>query len=114
MPPTPRPVRKGATQAALTGLLSLLGRRWLARVVWELREGPVGFRALQVRCDGMSPTVLSARLSDLRDNGLVEADSGGGHRLTRAGERLAEGLAGLGEAATTWSAAHKRKTRRSA
>ncbi len=47
-------------------LLDLLGRRWALRVVWELRDGPLVFRALQERCAGMSSSVLNQRLRELR------------------------------------------------
>ncbi len=58
-------------------LLDLLGRRWALRVIWELRDGALGFRELQARAGGLSPTILSTRLEELRGAGLVE-DAGGG------------------------------------
>ena len=51
--------------------LDLLGRRWALRVLWELRSGPLTFRALQEACDGVSPTVLNARLAELREAGIL-------------------------------------------
>ena len=45
--------------------LDLLGRRWALRVLWELRGGPLGFRELQTRCDGMSSSVLRTRVNYL-------------------------------------------------
>jgi DNA-binding HxlR family transcriptional regulator len=71
----------------------LLGRRWMLRVLWELRTGPIGFRALQARCDDLSPTVLNTRLGELRAAGLVEQDHTRVHRLTRLGEDLLASLA---------------------
>ena len=47
-------------------LLDLLGRRWSLRVLWELRDGPLTSRALRAACDEASPSVLQARLADLR------------------------------------------------
>jgi hypothetical protein len=41
--------------------LDLLGRRWSLRLLWELRGGPVGARALLERCDGLSSSVLYDR-----------------------------------------------------
>ena len=73
MPPseTPlpgRPVRGSATGRPIMALLDLLGRRWALRVLWELRSGPVpGFRELQSRCGGVSSSVLTDRLTELRD-----------------------------------------------
>ncbi len=44
--------------------LDLFGRRWNLRIIWELQHGPVGFRALQQRCDNMSSSVLRQRLTE--------------------------------------------------
>src|SRR5258707_2007402 len=51
----------------------LLGRRWVLRIVWELREEPRRFRELQDLI-GASPTIINARLRELRDARLVELD----------------------------------------
>jgi DNA-binding HxlR family transcriptional regulator len=69
-------------------LLDLLGRRWTLRVLWELRDGALTSRALRAACDEASPTVVQARLSDLRAAGLVRLEQGGGYRLTPLGEEL--------------------------
>ena len=84
-------------------LLDLLGRRWTLRVLWELREPATSFRDLQARCDGMSSSVLSQRLGELRDAGAVEAASDGGYALTREGERLLEALQPLDAWAKRWA-----------
>jgi DNA-binding HxlR family transcriptional regulator len=68
-------------------LLDLLGRRWALRVMWELRGETLGFSELQARCDEMSTSVLSQRLAELREAGIVELD-GGQYRLTGRGEVL--------------------------
>ena len=72
-----RPVRGSATGRPIMALLDLLGRRWALRVLWELRAGPVpSFRELQSRCGGVSSSVLTDRLAELREAGIVErADS---------------------------------------
>jgi DNA-binding HxlR family transcriptional regulator len=57
--------------------LDLFGRRWSLRVIWELREAPLGFRVLQQRCENMSSSVLSQRLSELVDAQLVEQTADG-------------------------------------
>ena len=58
-------------------LLDLLGRRWALRILWEVRHGPLAFRALRERCDGMSPSVLMRRLRELRDAGIIELGTDG-------------------------------------
>ena len=72
-PPLPgRPVRGSTTGRPLMAALDLLGRRWTLRILWELRDGSLGARALRARCDDMSSSVLYERLADLRTAGLVE------------------------------------------
>jgi DNA-binding HxlR family transcriptional regulator len=86
-------------------LLDLLGRRWAMRIIWELRDGGLGFRELQGRCDGMSSSVLSTRLRELREAGIVQAEDGGAaHELSREGELLLEAYAPLSEWAARWAA----------
>ena len=66
-------------------LLDLLGRRWSLRIMWELREQPLTSRALRTACDEASPTVLQARLSELREAGFVELVPASGYGLTALG-----------------------------
>jgi DNA-binding HxlR family transcriptional regulator len=84
-------------------LLDLLGRRWALRVLWELRDGPESFRALRERCEGVSPSVLNARLAELRASGLVELRAGEGYALTRAADALAPTLLDLDRFANRWA-----------
>jgi DNA-binding HxlR family transcriptional regulator len=85
-------------------LLDLLGRRWTLRVLWELREEGLGFRELQARCDSMSASVLSQRLRDLRDAGIVETGEAGVNRLTPEGTALLEAFEPLDRWAKRWAA----------
>jgi DNA-binding HxlR family transcriptional regulator len=83
-------------------LLDLLGRRWALRVLWELRAGALTFRDLQSRCGGMSPSVLNARLAELRQAGIVDGGDDG-YALTVEGHRLLKGLAPLQRWADRWA-----------
>jgi DNA-binding HxlR family transcriptional regulator len=83
--------------------LDLLGRRWALRILWELRDGPVGARALQARCDGMSSSVLYRRLVELQDAGLLERDDGDAYLLTRIGTALSDAIAPLDRWARRWA-----------
>jgi DNA-binding HxlR family transcriptional regulator len=83
-------------------ILDLLGRRWVLRIIWELREETFNFRALQERCDSMSPSVLNQRLGELREAGAVELVDDG-YRLTAEGKRLFEVLAPLHYWAQRWT-----------
>jgi DNA-binding HxlR family transcriptional regulator len=68
-------------------LLDLLGRRWTLRILWELRESTLTSRALREACDDASPTVLQARMAELRQAGFVEL-APGGYQLTESGKEL--------------------------
>jgi DNA-binding HxlR family transcriptional regulator len=68
-------------------LLDLLGRRWVLRLVWELRGEPKRFRELQDAI-GASPTIVNARLAELRAAKLVELDEAVGYKLTALGHEL--------------------------
>jgi DNA-binding HxlR family transcriptional regulator len=83
-------------------LLDILGQRWTLRILWELRQGPATFRALQTRCDVISPTILNCRLKELRALFLVclEAD---GYMLTEKGKDLGRYLAQLDQWADIWA-----------
>ena len=88
-------------------LLDLLGRRWALRVLWELRAGPLTFRALREACDAVSPTVLNDRLRELREAELVSHDDSKGYALTPLGEELHERFLPL----ATWAERWARSTR---
>jgi DNA-binding HxlR family transcriptional regulator len=85
-------------------LLDLLGRRWALRIIWELREARLTFRALQDACGGVSPTVLNERLKDLRESGLVDLE-GDGYGLTPLGHELRQALRPLREWSERWARA---------
>ncbi len=84
-------------------LLDLLGRRWTLRVLWELRAQPQTFRQLQERCDSMSASVLSQRLSELREAGIVEHGPDSAYALSPEGRKLLGALAGLDAWAKRWA-----------
>ena len=87
--------------------LDLLGRRWALRVLWELREGPLGFRELRERCDGMSSSVLRDRLAELNAAGLVAKDNQERQTLTKLGRDLGIAI----EPLTAWSQRWARQRR---
>jgi DNA-binding HxlR family transcriptional regulator len=97
------PVRGSATGRPLMAALDLLGRRWALRILWELRDGPLGARALQARCDRMSSSVLYERLRELTDAGLLRRDDNQDYTLTELGAGLGAALEPLDAWATNWS-----------
>jgi len=68
--------------------LDLLGRRWALRLVWELRRDAVSFSELRERT-GISPSVLSTRLGELVEAGVIERDGSRRYRLGGSGRELA-------------------------
>jgi len=97
------PVRGSRTGRPENALLDLLGRRWALRVIWELHDEELSFRRLRERCDDVSPSVLAARLAELRDAGIAELRRPGGYRLTLEGRRLLRDLGPLKRWATRWA-----------
>lgn len=82
--------------------LDLFGRRWTLRILWELRDDTLGFRALQARCDDMSSSVLKQRLTELQEAKLVrQTDLGYG--LTELGRDGSRALMPLLEWAARWA-----------
>jgi DNA-binding HxlR family transcriptional regulator len=105
--PTPRPgarVRGSRTGRPIMAVLDLLGRRWALRVLWELRDEALTFRALRERCDGMSPSVLMQRVGELREAGLIALQDGGGYLLAAEGKTLLRALEPLWAWAARWGA----------
>ncbi|PDT91941.1 transcriptional regulator [Bradyrhizobium sp. Y36] len=97
-----RSVRGSRTGRPIMVLLDLLGRRWSLRILWELRDEPLTSRALRTACDDASPTVLQARLTELREAGFVELEEGGGYGLTPLGRDLCEMVMPLHRFAERW------------
>jgi DNA-binding HxlR family transcriptional regulator len=83
-------------------LLDLLGRRWALRVIWELRSEASSFRELQLRCGGISSSVLSQRLAELRAAGVLES-AAHGYDLTDEGRQLLALYAPLRAWAGRWA-----------
>jgi DNA-binding HxlR family transcriptional regulator len=97
------PVRGSTTGRPLMAALDLLGRRWSLRMLWELREGPLGARSLRERCDGMSPSVLYDRLGELSGAGLVVQRDDQCYELTEIGRSLGKALTPLDQWARRWA-----------
>ena len=95
-------VRGSETGRPIMVLLDLLGRRMALRILWELREERrLTFRVLQEAAE-TNPSVLNARLKELREVRLIvhEAD---GYRLTRQGRELLETFLPLHVWAEKWA-----------
>jgi len=100
-------VRGSTTGRPLMAAMDLLGRRWALRILWELRDGPVGARQLRERCDAMSSSVLYTRLGELTEANLV-SQAADGYELTETGAALGAALQPLDSWARRWSSFEKR------
>ncbi|EGP08633.1 transcriptional regulator, HxlR family [Bradyrhizobiaceae bacterium SG-6C] len=102
----PKAVRGSVSGRPIMALLDLLGRRWTLRIVWEMRdERALTSRELRAACDDASPTVIQARLAELREAGFVERREAGGYRLTTQGNELLGTFMPLHRFADKWSRA---------
>ncbi|HEY4794216.1 MAG TPA: helix-turn-helix domain-containing protein [Mycobacterium sp.] len=82
--------------------LDALGRRGALRLLWELRDGPLTFRALQTACD-TNPGSLNTRLKELRELHIVDHGAAG-YFLTPHGQSLMAALEPLQSWAHGWAA----------
>jgi DNA-binding HxlR family transcriptional regulator len=103
LPSPGSPARGTRTGRPVMVLFDLLGRRWVLRILWELREIPLNFRELRTRCDEMSPSVLNTRLRELRGAGIVEGQRGKGYQLTRHGQDLLRSMGPIHKWASAWA-----------
>jgi DNA-binding HxlR family transcriptional regulator len=105
VPKVGRPARGSSSGRPIMVVLDVLGRRGALRVLWELRDGPLTFRALQEACES-NPGSLNARLKDLRELGAV-AHEDGGYRLSESGRSLMKTLNNLQSWSERWAAGGK-------
>lgn len=94
-------VRGSQTGRPIMLLFDVLGRRWTLRILWELRAGTMTFRELQSRCDDVSPTVLNARVKELRELKILTRDESG-YTYTKWGRQLGEHLLVLSDWSKKW------------
>jgi DNA-binding HxlR family transcriptional regulator len=98
-----QPVRGSKTGRPIMALLDLLSRRMALRILWELRDGHLTFRALQAAAE-TNPSLLNVRLKELREARLV-AHGEDGYGLTPQGRELLEAFLPLNAWADRWARA---------
>lgn len=98
---TGKSVRGSRSGRPIMALLDLLGRRMALRVLWELRDGRLTFRALQAAAQ-TNPSVLNARLAELREAGFVDHGEEG-YGLTATGQDLLLKFLPLHDWAESWA-----------
>lgn len=88
--------------------IELIGKRWTGAIVSALTEGPLRFCELAKAVPGLSDRLLSRRLRELEDEGLVTREVEPGtpvrvtYSLTEAGAELGPALAELKQWAGRW------------
>jgi DNA-binding HxlR family transcriptional regulator len=88
--------------------IELIGKRWTGAIVFALTEGPLRFGELAKAVPGLSDRLLSRRLRELEQEGLVEREVEPGspvrvtYSLTEAGAQLRPALVELKTWANRW------------
>ncbi len=83
-------------------LFDLLGRRWAMGIIWQLSGGCLRFNELKEKCTTISPTILSSRIKDLSEAGLIERTIDG-YILTASGMELFKIIEPFQEWSVTWA-----------
>jgi len=87
----------------LTRAFGLLGKRWSGVILGLLLQGPAHFAVIARAIPGISERMLSDRLTELAEAGILDREVIPGpplgvvYRLTDKGEALGPGLLKLGE-----------------
>jgi DNA-binding HxlR family transcriptional regulator len=88
--------------------IELIGRRWTGAILCSLIEGPRRFGELGKVVPGLSDRLLSQRLRELEEEGLVQRDVEAGtpvrvtYSLTETGEALGPAISELKTWAKHW------------
>ncbi|MFL5897981.1 MAG: winged helix-turn-helix transcriptional regulator [Solirubrobacterales bacterium] len=102
---------KGAVCPHFHHAIELIGKRWTGAIVCALNERPMRYGELGKAVPGLSDRLLSQRLRELEEEGLVERRVEAGppvrvtYLLTEAGEELDPALRELKTWARRWKKA---------
>ncbi len=94
----------------LTQAFALLGKRWSGVILGLLLQGPARFAVLARTIPGISERMLSDRLNELAEAGLIDRKVLDGpplgvvYQLTESGRAMGPGLLKLGEWAERYMA----------
>jgi DNA-binding HxlR family transcriptional regulator len=102
----------------LTRAFTLLGKRWSGVILGMLLEGPAHFAVLAKTIPGISERILSDRLTELAEAGIIEREVIPGpplrvvYRMTASGRALGPSLLELGEWADAYMRPAPRRSQR--
>jgi DNA-binding HxlR family transcriptional regulator len=103
--------KQGAVCPHFHHAIELIGKRWTGAIVCALTERPMRYAELGKAVPGLSDRLLSQRLRELEDEGLVERQVEAGtpvrviYSLTEAGQQLDPVLSELKSWARRWKKA---------
>lgn len=112
-PVAPTQVPAGAEQPGCVcpdfhAAIELIGKRWTGAIVSALTERPMRFGELRKAVPGLSDRLLSQRLRELEEEGLVQREVEAGtpvrvtYSLTKMGDALGPTLSELKSWAKQW------------
>jgi len=90
------------SQRPIMQLIDILGKKWVLRILWELKASPCTFRELQSRCGDLSPTIINTRIKDLCAAHLIYKSPESGYNLSQDGYELIELFYPLNDFANRW------------
>jgi len=90
------------SQRPIMQLIDILGKKWVLRILWELKTSPCTFRELQSRCGDLSPTIINTRIKDLCAAHLIYKSPDSGYQLSQDGYELIELFYPLNDFANQW------------
>jgi DNA-binding HxlR family transcriptional regulator len=93
------------------GAIELIGKRWTGAILTVMTQGASRFCEIREAIPGISDRLLTERLRELEDNGIVVRDVTNDrppqvlYRLTEKGKALGPVLDSVGQWAESWFAA---------
>lgn len=110
MEATPQQEESAAVCPHFHAAIELIGKRWTGAIVCALTEGPLRFGELSRAVPGMSDRLLSQRLRELEEEGIVEREVEPDspvrvvYSLSQAGDELRPAIRELRSWARRWRA----------
>jgi DNA-binding HxlR family transcriptional regulator len=110
---------EGPFSAVFHAAAELVGRRWTGAILYALAHGLHRFTELEAAIPGVSARLLTERLRELEDAGIVERVPRGtgsrwSYQLTDKGDALRPVLMALNQWAVDWSTSPVQSGHRSA
>ena len=109
--PNQAPATAGAVCPHFHAAIELIGKRWTGAIVFALTERPMRFGELVKAVPGLSDRLLSQRLRELEEEGLVQRQVEAGtpvrvtYSLTEVGDELGPAIHELKAWAKLWKQA---------